>query len=127
MKKHLLALVTITLMTGCAPNINPSTLSYGAKPSNYLEIVERFEMKAARDPESIIIRERQPLRKQYVWRRLMGDEVKAGWGVCFDVNGKNAYGGYAGYEPRFALINSGFIAYYAYGNEAVNLCSANPS
>ena len=112
--------ISVTLLSGCAPNIKTETLDYGEKPKDYMAIIENFEKLSARDPDAIMIKENIGLRQMYTYGLF--SPVKSGGGICYEVNGKNAYGGYVGFKYKFALIHNGKIIDVKYDNQAVKIC-----
>ncbi|MGZ8220357.1 MAG: hypothetical protein ACXWT0_01785 [Methylobacter sp.] len=117
------ALFLILLITGCAPNIKPENLDYGPEPVNYKESYTRAMKLGEVEPDTVHVEFYRKPYKTYVYNKLTGGDIKAGWGICFWVNQKNIYGGYTGFIPRFQLINGNNILFAAYDINALPYCS----
>jgi len=123
MKNHLLGLtITTTLLSGCAsaPPVDVKSLNYGEKPDNPLAIAERVEKYNALDAGSIQVKTIINPTKGYM--QITGG-VEAGWEYCYQVNGKNTFGGNTGWQYRYMLIRNNVGVYFARDNQAATLCS----
>lgn len=80
---------------------------YGPPPRNYQATIGQFLDGYLRDPMSAQVR--------YVagpaqnWSNFMGDRV-FGWGVCYSINARNAYGGYTGARLYYFIIRYDQVA-----------------
>jgi hypothetical protein len=54
-----------------------------------------------KDPDSIKVRNIRMMKCASLWNGLLaGGGHTVAWEILFDVNGKNSYGGYTGYETK---------------------------
>lgn len=102
-------LVAVSIsVAGCFGTLKvpPENTNYGAPPVS-AEPAIRIRMETIlRDAESARYRIGGAERAYFNAGRLRGGEVVwKGHVVYFDVNAKNAYGGYTGFEPYMALFN----------------------
>lgn len=81
-----ITIITTALLTGCQPSIS--------------------EIDKAKD--AVAERLRDPSSAQF--RNVNGGERRGLYSVCGEVNGKNAYGAYSGYE-RFIANGDGKLVY----------------
>ncbi|CAA9891163.1 hypothetical protein METHB2_360004 [Candidatus Methylobacter favarea] len=81
--------------------------------------------QGAADPDAVRIRYYGKPFKTHVYNHFTGGNIRAGWGVCYDINGKNVYGGYTGFMPRFIILHNNYTIYMARDLRAVDLCEAN--
>lgn len=83
-------------------------IDYGPFPNDYRELVAAHLGRMLRDPESARVTYiKGPGR---IWRRasIVGAEF-SGWGICLEINAKNAYGGYVGATQYAAVIREGRV------------------
>lgn len=118
-------LIAITLLlSGCAatPKFDPAKLDYGPEPKDPLEIVSHFEKRIAADPDAIKVRLDRKVTPFFTYNKFTGENPVPGWAVCYSVNGKNVYGGYVGFQRRFALIKDDAIIQYEVDRKAGEMC-----
>jgi len=96
------AIVTFVLAS-CATAPPPST-NYGVPPTNYETKVTHSIADVLRDPDSAQYRFAEPA-KGFKYGDFHAAVTWKGYFVLFEVNGKNAYGGYTGYTPYVAIFD----------------------
>ena len=94
----------------CAISPSPQEIKlveYGPFPSNAKELTLRYAAEVLKDPASAKYRNWKGPRK--VWVKDYLDDplptIYGGWAVCFELNAKNSYGGYNGFETWVAILN----------------------
>lgn len=108
------SVVAIVMIAGCAshpttPDGRPQTLQdAGPPPADPMAVVRGVLKYRLRDFDSAKIElDRAPRRV------VMGSWLEhpggAGWELCPNVNAKNAYGGYTGYQRTFILWRNGSV------------------
>jgi len=103
-KTIILAVAIVTfVLAGCATAPPPST-DYGVPPTNYEAKITRNINSVLRDPDSARYRFGEPA-KGFKYGDFHAAVTWTGYFVLFEVNGKNAYGGYTGYTPYVAIFN----------------------
>lgn len=114
--KFLTVFVFVFLLAGCAFQKPPPYADYGQRvtPDQY-EQIPYYMASRLKDPDSAKYRYLHAPIKAYVNDGLIrgGEVVFVGWLVPFEVNAKNSYGGYTGWEP--------YTAYYQYGGAVTNV------
>ena len=105
------------LMSGCAtveiiPEENQSTEA-GAYPENYKELVNQYFDNRLKEPYTAKFRfiEKPARALQRFPSGPEGDNRHLGYLVYVDVNAKNSYGGYTGWEEFRFLIRDGQIVH----------------
>jgi hypothetical protein len=95
--------VIAALVCGCA-SAPPTSEKCGPQPSDQ-QIQESVQAYIAgvnwKDPDSVQVRNIriQPCRS--IWKGLInGGGYEVGWEIDFEVNAKNSYGGYTGFELK---------------------------
>jgi hypothetical protein len=85
------------VIAGCAAPPAPTASDAGPRPPDPRRVVQDFLRGQLKDPYSaqIEVRSMTPTRASGA---MFGTPVY-GWGICADVNAKNAYGGYTGFKP----------------------------
>jgi hypothetical protein len=113
MSKIFISICLAALMNvGCAPlrpEVTPDTYALcGPQPSQEM-IVKLVNNTVAgknwKDPDSIKIRNIQLRGRCAGYKGLInGGGYQYGWMVTYEINGKNSYGAYVGYEQKELII-----------------------
>ncbi len=93
---HALLLGAAASLAGCAAP-TPTASNAGPRPPDPRRLVQDFLRGQLKDPYSAQI-EMRSMNPTTAKGPLFGPPVYA-WGICADVNAKNAYGGYTGFKP----------------------------
>ena len=104
-----LSLVACLLFAGCAtsPIQSLPVGDCGPVPKNADVIARAYILSSLKDPDSAQFRN-GVLRKGWVRDGLLyGGAYRFGWIYSVDLNAKNSYGGYAGYEEQHIFIHNG--------------------
>lgn len=118
-----IVLLTFVLLFGCykAPTLDElKKADYGQYPSNYEALVKQCMEGKLFDPGAAMYKFTPPV-KGYTNRAPMqgGDVDKFGYWVAAEINGKNRFGGYTGYQAHRFFIRAGDIynacSYSKYG------------
>lgn len=80
--------------------------SYGAYPSNYVELVKGHLLKTLKDPESARYTGFTSPIKEHVILNISKQQALYGYSVCVLVNAKNSYGGYVGNHQYWFFIKN---------------------
>ena len=83
---------------------------YGSYPSNYEQIVHAYFSVTLKDPDSAQYRSISSPRTFWIGDRITG--AKYGYLVCANLNGKNSYGAYIGFQTDGLLIRDGVVIQY---------------
>ncbi len=107
MKKLLIILGAAMLLDGCATTPLPTaqqleTMDCGPIPRNYEQSIKDFMQGELKDPDSAEYKFIPPVKQalQQLWKSYIG------WEVGVQVNAKNSYGGYTGYQPYFFFFQN---------------------
>ncbi len=73
-------------------------IKYGKQPKNYETVFKKILKENLKDPDSAKFRNIQKPKK--FWGKSL--TIRNSWLVCGEVNSKNSYGGYSGFE-RYAM------------------------
>lgn len=92
-----LMLGTVALFAGCATPANPTAAEAGPRPPDPRRVVQEYLRAQLKDPYSAQV-EMRGMAPAQASGAMFGPRV-IGWGICADVNAKNAYGGYTGFKP----------------------------
>jgi hypothetical protein len=115
-KWKLAMLANAALLSACALSPSHDELShadYGAYPTEFKQVIERYMTHVLKDPESARYEYlNMPMRG---WRRTSGGS-KFGYVVCVNVNARNSYGGYTGSQPSYFMIHDDRVIYALYGD-----------
>lgn len=133
MKKIIAFMVTIALLSGCAPglpgdpayerkrdeakradaefaqavkNINLDTADVGSEPKNYKKLIEDAIRENLKDPDSARFYDFTPPRKEVM---VENKKFVYGYSACVFVNAKNSYGGYTGKKLYWVFIRNGNV------------------
>lgn len=121
MKKILAMLILVTLCTGCGlvqsynvykAHKNAKEEDFGTPPS--AEAIKSSESRirqSFRDPDSAIFDWKSPYRCIYP---NGVDNVSFGWCIYVNINAKNGFGGYAGYNKWLTLWRNNYLVHYTY-------------
>ena len=98
---------------GCVTwQVPPETASYGQMPVAYEASVRAAMENYLKDPASAIYRFGKPVRaySNYGWAEAHGAQVEwTGYLVKVEVNAKNSFGGYVGYQPYLVLFKDNAV------------------
>lgn len=100
----LLALAAASVL-GCASQPGGDA-DYGPKPSDPARIMQDYLRVSLKDPYSAQVQMRAVGRITGTRASLLVP-APYGWGICADVNAKNAFGGYTGFKPVLVIWRSG--------------------
>ena len=112
MKKTLCILAAIPLfLAGCA-ELNPlptreqiAVADCGPKPMKYQETMKAWLEATLKDPESARYRNfSEPVKDCIRQSVFEGGQLIFGWSMSVEMNAKNSYGGYNGYETYSFMI-----------------------
>ena len=106
MKIYFLQLAVILLIaSGCANTpISPATC--GTQPSQLqidAEVKTYIASRNWKDPDSVHYRNVRMQPCQAIWVGLVNGGRLTGWEIDVDVNAKNSYGGYTGFQVKSIL------------------------
>lgn len=95
--------LAVLMLSGCGPTQQElRNADYGRPPSNPEEVIRSYMNTRLKDPDSA----KYSIRKGPIqgWNSFGG--MLFGYIVCADINAKNSYGGYTGWQPYYFLINN---------------------
>ena len=101
--------VAAIVIAGCATTINDwSTIDAGPKPDYETSKAQAEEVlkDVMFDPDSAKFRNWTPLFKT-LYNYGPGSTPEGLWALCVDVNGKNKFGGYVGYQTWYVKFRDG--------------------
>ena len=103
------------LFLGCGATYVPTQekitdADYGAKPTQYKQLIERHMTRILKDPESAQFRNYSIPKKDWL-STIVPKNFYFGWLVCVDINAKNSYGGYTGVKPYYFIFKGNEIVY----------------
>ena len=97
------------LFTGCVTADQLAKADFGPQPTNPQEQVIRYFEYYLKDPDSAKYQFRE-LTKGYIKDGLiMGGKIHYGWIQVVDVNAKNSFGAYTGYQRKYIFFENGRI------------------
>lgn len=105
--RTLTALLLVLALQGCVSQPTVAEIDsadYGAKPENHQAIIQAHLRRVMRDPDSTKVEFVGGPTRTY--SSSPATKRQFGWGVCANINGKNAYGGYTGFTEYFFLIRN---------------------
>jgi hypothetical protein len=115
LNRTLIGAALLLSLAGCATPPTQeelATADYGPFPKDYQDTIRAYFDQTLKDPDSVRYKWRgEPSRG---WETLGGK--KFGWRVCVDVNAKNSYGGYTGYQTSYFMFQNHRIASMHHGN-----------
>lgn len=97
----------VFVLQGCAGAFEPlpPNTSFGIPPSNVESSIRAHFEQTLKDPESARYKIGEPQKAHANWGLIDGGKVRwVGYLVRVEVNAKNSYGGYTGYQPYMALF-----------------------
>ena len=98
---------------------------YGPYPKNYQQLIRQRLDGTLLDARSAQIRFTTPPRKVYQLSRapykLNG---RAYYAVCVEVNAKNAYGGYTGWQTKRYSIYNGILEELTFDSVGLDMCDS---
>lgn len=106
MKKVIILILSICLF-GCMTVPNPDDLknaNFGSKPVNYEENIKNLIGSGLKDPFSAQYKFGEPV-KGYFQNGMEG--LRYGWIIPVQVNAKNSYGAYVGFNTQYIMISEG--------------------
>jgi len=95
------------ILVGCGgPSVaQTQNMDFGTKPKNIKVSNLKSAFSDFKDPSSVQIKlTNYPLRRAYM---SSGSNLWSGWVTTVEVNGKNSYGAYVGYQDYYVLMNDG--------------------
>ena len=98
-----IAAIAALFLAGCA-SAPPLSADYGTPPTNYEAKIKHDIDSVLRDPGSAQYRFSEPA-KGFKYGDFHAAVTWTGYLVPFEVNGKNAYGGYTGFSPYVAIFD----------------------
>lgn len=101
-----------TALIGCTSNLaRPgASADYGKPPENYEGIIKEHFEAQLKDPDSARYIFSNPVKAYGNEGILYGGGIRwAGYLVKVEVNAKNSFGGYVGYEPYLVLFSGNAI------------------
>lgn len=113
--KALCAIAASTLATGCASMMGSAGVNWAAAnpgpAPNYEDAKAQAKdaiLQVLKDPDSAQFRGATPLFKT-LYNFGMGSigNTEPLWALCYEVNAKNSYGGYAGFEHWLVKFRNG--------------------
>lgn len=111
MKPICLVPAVCVMVIGCSPlhpDVTPENLAKcGPRPSQAQaeEYARTWASQALADPFSAVVRDVTVVGPSQNYRGLVnGGGYDFGWTIAFLVNAKNAYGGYAGFQPQKIIL-----------------------
>lgn len=111
MKVTFFLLAGLLALSGCATQSaleSSSSVDYGQPPKMADQIIKNYFDSVLKDPYSAVIKpyaKPTPYVHTVLWRKF------AGYGTCYSVNAKNAYGGYVGERLYLFVLNNERIAF----------------
>jgi len=92
---------------GCVSSQTIASADYGQCPANIEELTKKFIAYHLKDPDSAMWRN-TTVRKGWVKDGLvMGGRSHFGWICGIDVNARNSFGGYTGFERYYIFFEYG--------------------
>ncbi len=110
MNKRVSSLTFLTftfILTSCATPSESQllALNYGHAPKNYKEIFENGVKSGLKDPKSAQIRNVKEPKK--FWSKDLYRGLTPFWLICGELNAKNSFGAYVGYELAAVWFQNG--------------------
>ncbi len=118
------------LLAACASSFDVSmqavrNADYGPYPKNYQQLIRKRLDGNLLDARSAQIRFTTPPRKVFQLSRapykLNG---RAYYAVCVEVNAKNAYGGYTGWQTKRYSIYNGILEELTFDSVGLDMCDS---
>ena len=109
-------------LTACAgfQELQPNH-DFGPQPSDYKEKITAYYAYVLKDPESAKYRFGKPYKAYTNAGLAVGGVVSwSGWAVDVQINAKNSYGGYTGFESERVLFTNGKVFKLPYGYAQFN-------
>jgi hypothetical protein len=107
--------IALIVTNGCATApVSPATC--GAQPTQQ-QIDEAVKVYIAntnwKDPDSVQIRNLHMMQCRSIWNGLInGGGYTIGWEIIIEVNAKNSYGGYTGFETKSIIRTADGLIHY---------------
>ena len=116
MRTKIASLAFLVALSGCAAvagsaGVNWSEMNPGTPPDYELAKAEAKEaiQRMLKDPESAQYRDTTPLFKTlYNFGLASSGNQQPLWAMCIEVNAKNSYGGYTGFEYWIVKFRNGY-------------------
>lgn len=112
MKRLALGLAASTLITGCAVQMASTPLKNA--PTSSLGIAQAAARDVLKDPDSAKFK-----NSYQAYRLENGDLV-----ICGEMNAKNSFGGYVGYEPYYVRLRGNIVKHIAMDDLAAYACNS---
>lgn len=84
-------------------------VDYGEYPTDYEEIAKEAVAAVLKDPESARFGRVSLPRREHAISNQFRREAVYGYSSCIEVNAKNSYGGYTGFQAHWLLIRNGRV------------------
>lgn len=97
------------LVAGCATKPTDAEFNsadFGTYPTGFKETITTYLQQVLKDPESAKLKFLNEPKK--AWSGLDG-QSRYGYAVCVDINAKNSFGAYTGFDTSFFLIRDNKI------------------
>lgn len=120
--KNLIIISLCLLFTGCATlpePIKPPTaeelakMDYGSPLTiDYEKFIKNYFNENLKDPESARYKFQQPRHFWYRDSPILGGKEYIGYAIFAEVNAKNSFGGYNGFEPYIFIFKNNILTKY---------------
>ncbi|MCT2529581.1 hypothetical protein N2382_01810 [SAR92 clade bacterium H921] len=108
--KFFLLVMLILGLTACTFQKLSSDHNFGSPPSDYKDKIVAYYQMVLKDPESAKYRYGIPYKAYANEGSAYGGKVSwSGWAVDVEVNAKNSFGGYTGFESERVLFQNGEV------------------
>ena len=108
--------VLMVVLTGCSFQQLSSDHNFGSVPTDYKDKIVAYYQMVLKDPESAKYRFGTPYTAYTNIGTAAGGEVSwSGWAVDVQINAKNSYGGYTGFETERVLFKNNTVYKLPYG------------
>mgnify|MGYP006144292413 FL=1 len=117
MPKFILAIMFIFGLTACGGFQQlESNHDFGPQPTGYKDKITAYYAYVLKDPESAKYRFGKPYKAYTNAGLAVGGVVSwSGWAVDVQINARNSYGGYTGFESERVLFENGEVYKLPYG------------
>lgn len=106
-------MLTTLFLVSCAGQPTKTEINkanYGKKPVNYENLVKEKMKDTLKDPDSAKYKFNREPSKMWIVNPY-GDGHLFGWGTCGEINAKNSYGGYTGFQRYFYFFQENKMVY----------------
>lgn len=117
MSKFIFAVCLVGILAGCSPQmVRPEQCGVRPTIEQAQKAADLYVAKVDwKDPESVRVKgvRRGDCMTAQIGGLLTGGSRMTGWEIDFEVNAKNSYGGYTGFEGRRVLISPDGIVHWS--------------